>query len=115
MPRVLVTGDHVLNIDTDSRLETDIQAGLDLHRQDHLLVGVLHIDVAVGTMEYLHGTASSRQVLDDVGARLDRAIRSTDTSAHIAYGQFVVVLPGMGTEGDLRMVAEGLIRALSAP
>lgn len=115
MRQVLVTEDHVLNVDTNSSLESDVQAGLDLHRRDHLLVGVMHIDVGVGTTEYLHGTARARQVLEEVGARLVRAIRSTDTCAHVVYGQFVVVLPGMGTEGDLQMVGEGLYRALRAP
>lgn len=115
MTHVLVTEEAVLDLDSDSRVEIDVQRALDKHRHDHLLVGVVHLDVGVGTMEYVHGPAATRAVLQEIGHRLDRAIRRTDSRAHVRFGQFVVVLPGMGTEGDLQMVGEGLYRALRAP
>ena len=115
MTQVLVTEEAVIELDSDSRLEIDIARALDSQKNDGLLVGVLHIDVGVGTMEYVHGAATTRAVLQEIGQRLDRAIRRTDTRAHIRFGQFIVVLSGLGTEGDLGMVSEGLYRALRAP
>lgn len=113
MTQMLVTEETVGT--SESRLEDDVQDALDLHRHDSLLVGVLHLDVGVGTMEYVHGAAATRAVLQEVGFRIDRAIRPTDARAHVRFGQFVVVLPGLGTQGDLQMVAEGLYRALREP
>jgi GGDEF domain-containing protein len=115
MTQILVTEDAVIDLDSDSRLEIDVQRALDSHRRDHLLVGVVHLDVGVGTMEYIHGAVATRSVLQEMAHRLDRAIRRTDTRAHVRFGQFVVVLPGLGTQGDLQVVAEGLYRALRVP
>jgi GGDEF domain-containing protein len=115
MTQVLVTEDSVLDLDSDSRLEIDVQRALDNHRHDHLLIGVVHLDVGVGTMEYVHGAGVTRAILQEMSHRLDRAIRRTDSRAHVRFGQFVVVLPGLGTQGDLQMVSEGLYRSLRAP
>lgn len=111
MSTTLVTEDGVGS--PESRLETDVQAAMQSHKSDRLLVGILHIDVGIGGIEYLHGAAATRSVLQEVGFRIDRAVRRTDARSHVRFGQFVVVLPGLGTQGDLQMVAEGLYRMLS--
>ena len=113
MSPTLVVVDGVF--DTDSSLENDVQKALDLHRHDNLLVAVLHIDVNVGALEYLHGSADTRAILHAINDRLDRAIRRSDTKAHVRFGQFVVVFPGMTTESDIQMVGEALYKALRKP
>jgi GGDEF domain-containing protein len=55
------------------------------------------------------------QVMRTLTDRLAGCIRSSDIAAQVARRTLLVILPGLGTAGDARLVAEGVVRTLRHP
>lgn len=62
-----------------------------------------------------HGHAVGDQVLQQVAARLEKAVRGGDTVARIGGDEFVVLLPGINRVSDVEEVARKLLSRLSMP
>ena len=61
------------------------------------------------------GHAVGDEVLRNVAARLKDCVRKGDTIARLGGDEFVVVLPQVHTRDDAALVAEKILRALTAP
>ena len=61
------------------------------------------------------GHGAGDRVLVSVGERLEAAVRTTDTVARYGGDEFVVVLEGVGGEGELAPVLRNLRARLAAP
>jgi diguanylate cyclase (GGDEF)-like protein len=61
------------------------------------------------------GHGAGDRVLVSVGERLEAAVRATDTVARYGGDEFVVVLEGVGGEGELAPVLRNLRARLAAP
>ncbi|MEO8203242.1 MAG: diguanylate cyclase [Betaproteobacteria bacterium] len=62
-----------------------------------------------------HGHAAGDLVLTEVGARLRKMLRETDTVARLGGDEFVVVLGRIGGESDARLAAERVLAAIATP
>ena len=60
------------------------------------------------------GHSAGDALIREVGARLNRIMRSTDTLARLGGDEFVVLLPGAGVDAAVE-VAERIVHALQAP
>ncbi|MCB1138946.1 MAG: EAL domain-containing protein [Leptospiraceae bacterium] len=54
-------------------------------------------------------------LLKDMAARLSEAIRSDQTLARFGGDEFLVLVPGMQSSGEVAMVADSLVRAMESP
>ena len=79
-------------------------------------LAVLYLDLdRFADTNHLVGHAGADNVLQEVAARLESAVRETDTVARWGADEFIVLLPeARGTEGATRVV-EASVRALGAP
>ncbi|MEA2453251.1 MAG: hypothetical protein QOG04_1961 [Actinomycetota bacterium] len=98
-----------------THLEDKLVTAIEEQRSMRLHVGLLHITVDIQTIELKCGPATSRRLINELQTRLEGSIRKTDIRVHESFGTFGVVLPGLGTEADLQLVAESVHNALSAP
>ena len=55
------------------------------------------------------------QVMRALTDRLTACVRATDVAAQVAPRTLLVILPGLGTPDDARLVAEGVVRTLRHP
>ncbi|MDP9345004.1 MAG: diguanylate cyclase [Actinomycetota bacterium] len=78
-------------------------------------VGVLLLDI--DRFKHIndgHGHAAGDQVLVGVADRISRAIRAGDAVARVGGEEFLIMLPGVGTEDSLRRVGEVVRAAVCA-
>lgn len=61
------------------------------------------------------GHAAGDALLREVGTRLARAVRATDSAARIGGDEFAVVLGELAQPGDAALVARKILRELAAP
>jgi diguanylate cyclase (GGDEF)-like protein/PAS domain S-box-containing protein len=77
------------------------------------LVGVLYLDLdGFKHINDLHGHDAGDRVLQEVAARLSRAVRETDTVGRLGGDEFVVICPSLNNADELYLVAERILRAL---
>ncbi len=82
---------------------------------DHLF-GLLLIDLhGLRDVNRVHGHDAGDRVLAEVGVRLGRCIRTTDTAARMVSDEFALLLDGMGDVSDPTRVARRVHEALSRP
>lgn len=94
------------------RLGHDLAQGA---RQRHS-TSVLFLDLdSFMSIDEQFGHAAGDALLHQVGARLSRCVRSSDTVARVAGGEFVIVLAQIAHPDDALSAAEKVIRALSKP
>ena len=82
-------------------------------RRSHLPVGLLFLSMHVPQhlQEDPEGWAD---VVGQIRDRLMGAVRATDHKGRVAADAFVLVLPGLGSASDIRIVADGVMRVLNA-
>ena len=79
-------------------------------------LAILFIDLDnLKTINDVHGHTAGDLVLTEVSARMRQCLRDSDTVARIGGDEFVVLLPGVGTEETAVMLAEKIRTALILP
>ncbi len=85
-------------------------------RREHWLLGLMFIDLDhFKGINDTFGHATGDRLLQQVGERIRKAVRESDTVARFGGDEFVVLLQDLGKAGDTAAVAEQIIGALSAP
>ena len=85
-------------------------------RHAHTPVALLFLDVDKFKLindSLGHGVGD--EVLQQVGSRLQRCVRATDIAARLAGDEFVVVLEGVRTSDEARVVADKILDAMEEP
>lgn len=93
-----------------------ITRAIALAKRDLRPVGLLCIDIDGFTrLNHRLGNVAGDQILRQVGERIARSIRGSDSAARTAGDEFSVVLTAMGLPGDGSIVAVRLLLALAQP
>lgn len=83
------------------------------HRQP---LALLFLDVdKFKSINDTHGHAAGDEVLMVFAARLSACVRETDTVARLAGDEFVVILEGLHTEAESKVVARKILAAIDRP
>ena len=85
-------------------------------RREHSTVAVLFIDLdRFKDINDTLGHAAGDRLLQEVAERLCRCVREGDTVARLSGDEFVVLLTGLYKEQDAAVVADKIVRNVSAP
>jgi diguanylate cyclase (GGDEF)-like protein/PAS domain S-box-containing protein len=95
----------------DDRLQSAVARA----RRDGLPLSVLLLDLnRFKQANDTYGHQAGDLVLQEVGRRLQRILRETDTVARLGGDEFAIVLPGTGAEGA-ELVARRIVDAIADP
>lgn len=84
--------------------------------EDSSQVAVLFVDLDnFKSVNDEFGHAVGDQVLQQLGSRLLRSIRETDTVARLGGDEFVIILENIHHKGDVERIAEKLIQTIALP
>lgn len=85
-------------------------------RRENGKVGLLFVDLdKFKPVNDTFGHAAGDLMLQSVAARMSAAVRDSDTVARVGGDEFVLVLPGIGTNEDAMNKAREVILAIAAP
>ncbi len=93
-----------------------MEHGLALARRDgsRLAIFILDVDRFKDVNDTL-GHSGGDQLLRDLGARLVKLLRETDTVARLGGDEFAILLPGAGDRGEMIRVASRIRAVLEQP
>jgi diguanylate cyclase (GGDEF)-like protein/PAS domain S-box-containing protein len=99
------------------RLLTDrLEQALNRSRRSGCVTAVLFLDLdRVKQINDTHGHAVGDSLLEAIAQRLLACVRDQDTVARIGGDEFLIVCEGVGDPVDVRMLADRVLRDISAP
>lgn len=81
-----------------------------------LSLALLYIDLdGFKPVNDRHGHGAGDAVLREVASRLRKGLRQNDVVCRIGGDEFAVILPGVSSHDDVRIIAEQMIRRISEP
>lgn len=114
--RHLALHDQLTGLPNRRLLEDRLQRALELARRQGERVGVLFLDIDEFRQIGNHyGTEAGDALLREVGVRLARCVRESDTVARYGSDEFVLICGGLQHGSDAVAVAEKVRQALAEP
>lgn len=85
-------------------------------RRNHQTLALLYIDLdGFKAVNDTHGHEAGDELLVEVGKRLQRCVRTTDTVARLGGDEFTVILEAAGEVHDVRRLCDRVLEQLSLP
>ena len=108
--------DPLTNLPNRKYLENQFQSINNRRVDDHGLMAVLFIDIDdFKDVNDQFGHHNGDIVLKELGARLQRSVRDSDTVARMGGDEFIIVLENIRTKENVITVAEKIISQISEP
>ncbi|MGI4848703.1 MAG: diguanylate cyclase domain-containing protein [Janthinobacterium lividum] len=108
--------DNLTGLPNRGQLFEILEAALLRCRRTGTALSVLFLDIDhFKSINDTHGHAKGDMVLREFAARLQIAVRATDTVARLAGDEFVILLEGLRSIGDADMVARKILRHIAEP
>lgn len=108
--------DPLTNLANRKYLKNQFQNINNRRSDDNCLVAVLFIDIDdFKNVNDRFGHQNGDIVLKELGARLQRSVRDSDTVARMGGDEFVIVLENIHTKENVTKVAEKIISCISDP
>lgn len=114
--RHLALHDQLTGLPNRRLLEDRLQRALELARRQGERVGVLFLDIdGFRQITNRYGNEAGDGLLREIGVRLARCVRESDTVARYGSDEFVLICSGLQHGSDAVAVAEKVRQALAEP
>ena len=116
LARHLAQHDPLTGIPNRALFSDRLSQAISQAKRDKTRLALLYIDLDnFKPVNDTHGHALGDAVLQEVGARLCRVIRESDTAGRIGGDEFVVLLPLIGSNDSVAGVGQKIIESLREP
>src|SRR5438067_549676 len=99
-----------------ARAHDRLRQSIPAARRDHTQVGVVMLDLdGFKGVNDAYGHAAGDDVLKDLGARMSKGLRATDTAARLGGDEFAWLLPGVRSRESVSRTVRKRLTVIEEP